>query len=79
MLPLSRPVMATVGKLTFFASWNDFIGPLLCLQTDAKKTIVTGLATFLGLYPAKLGIANGGAATVTVPALLLFPIGTEIF
>ena len=79
VLPLSRPVMATVAILTFFANWNDFIGPLLYLQIDAKKTIALELATFLGLYSTNWELLMAPAATVTVPALLLFLLAQRYF
>ncbi len=72
VLPLSRPVLATVAIFTFLANWNDFIGPLLYLQSDAKKTIALGLATFLGLYSTHWELLMAAATTVTIPALILF-------
>ena len=79
VIPLSRPVMATVAIFTFLANWNDFIGPLLYLQSDAKKTIALGLATFLGLYSTNWELLMAAAATVTVPALLLFLLAQRYF
>ena len=72
ILPLSRPVLATVAIFTFLANWNDFIGPLLYLQSDSKKTISLGLATFMGLYSTNWELMMAAATTVTIPALVLF-------
>ena len=72
ILPLSRPVLATVAIFTFLANWNDFIGPLLYLQSDSKRTIALGLATFLGLYSTNWELLMAAATTVTIPALILF-------
>ena len=72
ILPLSRPVLATVAIFTFLANWNDFIGPLLYLQSDSKKTIALGLATFLGLYSTNWELLMAAATAVTIPALILF-------
>ena len=79
VLPLSRPVMATVAIFTFLANWNDFIGPLLYLQSDSKKTIALGLATFLGLYSTNWELLMAAATTVTLPALLLFLVAQRYF
>ncbi|MCY3658254.1 MAG: carbohydrate ABC transporter permease, partial [Caldilineaceae bacterium] len=57
---------------TYLANWNDFIGPLLYLQSDSKKTIALGLATFLGLYSTNWELLMAAATTVTIPALILF-------
>lgn len=72
VLPLSRPVLATVAIFTFLANWNDFIGPLLYLQSDSKKTLSLGLATFLGLYSTHWELLMAAATAVTIPALALF-------
>ena len=79
VLPLSRPVMATVAIFTFLANWNDFIGPLLYLHSDSKKTIALGLSTFLGLYSTNWELLMAAATVVTVPALLLFLLAQRYF
>ncbi len=79
ILPLSRPVLATVAIFTFLANWNDFIGPLLYLQSDSKKTIALGLATFLGLYSTHWELLMAAATAVTIPALILFVFAQKYF
>ena len=53
-VPLSTPVFITVAIFTFMASWNDFIGPLLYINTPEKFTIALGLAT----YRSMLGVGR---------------------
>src|SRR5680860_689071 len=48
MLPLTKPALATVAVFTFFATYNDFFGPLIYLNSESKQTIAVGLSYFTG-------------------------------
>jgi multiple sugar transport system permease protein len=43
LLPLIKPVVATVAIIRFMASWNDFMGPLIYLQSNKYFTLAVGL------------------------------------
>jgi multiple sugar transport system permease protein len=43
MLPLSKPAIASLTIFTFVTTWNDYLGPLIYLKTQEKKTIQLGL------------------------------------
>ena len=43
MLPLSKPSLSTLTIFTFVNTWNDFLGPLIYLTTESKKTLQLGL------------------------------------
>ena len=49
ILPLSKPVLATVGIFAFFWSWNDFMGPLIYLDSTERWTLPLGLRVFSGV------------------------------
>jgi multiple sugar transport system permease protein len=53
VLPLSRPVLATVAILTFIGSWNDFLGPLLYLNHPETWTVQLGLYQFQSSIPGE--------------------------
>lgn len=72
VLPLSRPALATLAVITFLASWNDFLWPLLVLQERALQTLPPGLRTLQGAYTAEYGQMMAGAAIAAVPVLLLY-------
>jgi multiple sugar transport system permease protein len=76
LMPLSVPVIATSAILIFQQSWQDLIGPLIYLNTNAKYTIPLGLATFrssFGSSPWNLIMAVSiGAA---IPPILMFFFG----
>ena len=46
LLPLCKPILATLAIITFMAHWNDFLGPLIYLNTPAKFTVAVGLRFF---------------------------------
>ncbi|MGB3338758.1 MAG: carbohydrate ABC transporter permease [Devosia sp.] len=49
-LPLSLPIIATVGVFNFVGSWNSFLLPLIVLNTDANYTWPLGIMQFQGQY-----------------------------
>lgn len=46
LLPLCKPVVATIAVISFIASWNDFLGPLIYLQLPELFTLAVGLNYF---------------------------------
>lgn len=72
VLPLSKPVLATVALFTFMGSWNDYLGPLIYLTDGAKYTISLGLAMFSSQYGSYWGMLMAVSTVVTVPIIILF-------
>ena len=72
VLPLSKPALATLGIITFLASWNDFLWPLLVLRDRALQTLPPGLRTLQGAYTAEYGQMMAGATIAAIPVLLLY-------
>lgn len=72
VLPLSKPALATLGIITFLASWNDFLWPLLILRDRTMLTLPPGLRTLQGAYTSEYGQMMAGAAIVAIPVLLLY-------
>jgi multiple sugar transport system permease protein len=72
ILPLSKAPLATLGIITFLASWNDFLWPLLILRDRESLTLPPGLRTLQGAYTSEYGQMMAGAAIVAIPVLLLY-------
>jgi len=72
VLPLSKPALATVALFSFINAWNDFLGPLIYLQTESKYTLSIGLSTFLGQYGSQWSWLMAGSALVFLPIVILF-------
>jgi len=71
-LPLARPALATLAVITFLASWNDFLWPLLILQQQELMTLPPGLATLQCAYTSEYGQMMAGAMVAAVPVLILY-------
>lgn len=71
--PLLKTTIATVGLILFLSSWNDFLWPVVVINSEKMRTIPIGIALFKDPY----GMVNYGplmAATVisTVPMLIAY-------
>ncbi len=71
-LPLSYGALATLGVLSFLASWNDFLWPYLVLTDRASQTLPAGLATLQGQYTFDYGKLMAGAAVTAIPVLIIY-------
>jgi multiple sugar transport system permease protein len=73
VLPLCRPALATLGILTFLASWNNFLWPLVVATTNDKYTLPVALALYsIGQNRIYFGLLLAGAVVVVVPVLIVF-------
>lgn len=72
MLPLSYPALATLGIITFIASWNDFLGPLVFLDSVEKYTLPVGIALFQTSYTIEYGLTLAASVICTAPILVIF-------
>lgn len=72
MLPLSKPVLATLTIFTFVATWNDFLGPRLYLTSQDLWTVQIGMRMFIGQYSSEFGLIMAVAAVSLVPIIIVF-------
>lgn len=72
MLPLSKPALSTLTIFTFVNTWNDYLGPLIYLKTETKKTIQLGLKMFIGQYSSEYGLIMAGSVVSLIPVILVF-------
>jgi len=71
-LPLSRPALATLGIITFLASWNDYLWPWLVLNDPTKFTLPVGLASLQGSFTFDYGLIMAGAVIASLPVIILY-------
>jgi len=73
VMPITVPVLATLGILTFLGSWNSFIYPLVMASEPNMYTLPVALATFAtGQYQADHGMLMAGSVVLVVPVLIIF-------
>jgi len=79
MLPLSKPALSTLTIFTFVSTWNDYLGPLIYLKSESKKTIQLGLKMFISQYSSDYGLIMAGSVLSLIPVLTVFLIMQKHF
>jgi multiple sugar transport system permease protein len=77
VLPLSKPALITVAMLSFVWNWNDFLRPLLYLNTPELFTVSLGLQRFLSLRHSEWALLMAAATLATLPTLIIFMIAQK--
>jgi ABC-type glycerol-3-phosphate transport system permease component len=72
VLPLAKPVLATVTVFAFMNSWNEYLGPLIYLGNQDQYTLSLGLQVFVEYHRAEWGLLMAASTMVVTPVLLLF-------
>lgn len=78
-LPLAKPALTTVAIFTFLNAWNDFMGPLLYLNTPENFTVSLGLATFRSVMRTRWDLLMAATTAMTLPVIILFFAGQRYF
>jgi multiple sugar transport system permease protein len=79
LLPLMGPTLATLSVLTFLNVWNDFLWPLIAIQSPQNMTIQMGLQNFQGAHFTQWPILMAGTVTSQIPVLVLFVVSQRFF
>lgn len=72
ILPLSRPIFATVFILQALANWNRFMWPLMVTRGVDVRPLTVGMQSFFGQDPRIWGDLMAFAAMITIPVLIIF-------
>ncbi|MGH3762142.1 carbohydrate ABC transporter permease [Actinophytocola sp.] len=73
VLPLCRPALATLGILTFLASWNNFLWPLVAATTEDNYTLPVALALYaIGQNQTRYDLLLAGSVVIVLPVLIVF-------
>ncbi|MEG0179376.1 MAG: carbohydrate ABC transporter permease [Oscillospiraceae bacterium] len=72
VLPLSKPAVATLTIFSFVGAWNDFMGPMIYLNSTELKTVPLGIRMFIGQYSAEYGLIMAASVVALLPVFILF-------
>jgi len=72
VLPLSRPILATVAVITFVHSWNGYLLPLVVLNRDALYPWPLGIMAFQGEFSTDWHLILAFITLTILPTILLF-------
>jgi len=79
VVPLSKPVFATLLILGFTFYWNDFLGPMLYLSRARLHTVSIGLAFFRGIQGVQWNHLMAASTAIMSPCILLFFFFQRLF
>jgi len=72
VLPISKPILAVVGVLTFISGWNSFLWPLIIANDQNKYTLAVGLSLLNKQLSVNPPLQMAGAALMVVPIIVVF-------
>jgi len=72
ILPLARPALAAVVIFAFLGAWNNFLWPLVVVDTETLKTLPLGIVKFEGEYTVQWNLLMAGASLSLVPVLVVY-------
>ncbi len=74
ILPLSRPILASLAILFFLANWNAFLWPLTVASNNDLWVVQVGVSNFRSQYSASWNYIMAASTIVAAPMLILFVI-----
>ncbi len=72
ILPMSKPIVATITIFNFVQSWNAYLVPSTFVSSKEKYTLVVGLNTLKDTYFNRLNLTMAGVVVICIPILILF-------
>lgn len=71
-LPLSRPILATVGIIAFVRSWNHYLLPLILLNTESRYPWPLGVMVYQGEFSTEWQLVLAFVMLTILPAVIVF-------
>lgn len=78
-VPLSKPALATLGIFVFMGIWNDFLSPLVYINTLERMTLPLGLASMQGMYSTDWPVLMAGTVISILPVIIAFLSAQDLF
>ena len=79
ILPLSMPAIAALAIFTFVRNWNDFLWPVIALNSPQNYTLTVGVANLQGEFMTDWGIIFSGATLAALPMIVFFLVFQRYF
>ncbi|RED66177.1 carbohydrate ABC transporter permease [Cohnella lupini] len=77
IMPISKPVIASVGVLAFLNTWNEFIMAITYISSDKYKTLPFSLIQFTGQYASNYGAQFAVMTLIALPSVVLYMLFTD--
>ena len=72
ILPVIKPVLATLTIFTFLFSWNNFLAALIFMVTEEMFTVPVGLSALVGMQQPQYGMLMAGTFISVIPVVIIF-------
>jgi len=72
VLPQIRPALGALGIFTFLDSWNDYLRPLIYLNSTDKMTLPLALSYFNQQHLTDLSATMAASALIMIPVIIVF-------
>ncbi|MEK3915003.1 carbohydrate ABC transporter permease [Paenibacillus sp. FSL H7-0331] len=79
IMPLMRPAIASLTIFTFMHAWNDFLGPLIYINSDHLFTLQLGMQHFQSEHATEYGPLMAAAVSAIVPTILIYFFAQDHF
>lgn len=82
ILPLLKPIMATIAVLTFNSSWNSYVMPaMFTLTNPEQQTLIVGIMSLKnsGMGASQWNLMLAGTVIALVPVLVMFAVANKYF
>ncbi len=79
IIPLSKPILATLGIIQLINLWNDFIWPFVVITKKSDYTLALILRTFAGDFGTQWGLIMACYVTASLPLLIVFALASQQF
>jgi ABC-type glycerol-3-phosphate transport system permease component len=79
MIPLSRPILATLAIIQLIRLWNDFIWPFVVITKKSQYTLALILRTFSGDFGTQWGLIMACYVVASLPLLIIFALASKQF
>jgi sn-glycerol 3-phosphate transport system permease protein len=77
VLPISKPVIASLGVYIFIQTYNQFLWPLLVTNSNRMRTVQIGMSILKEAEIVDYGVVLAGAVLILIPSVLVFVIGQK--
>ena len=74
IMPMEKPVLATMVITTFMGAWNDYLWPLVMLSDKNKMTLTLALNTLNGQYGTEYNVLMAGCLISMIPIIVVYII-----
>jgi ABC-type glycerol-3-phosphate transport system permease component len=75
VVPLARPAFATLTIYAFLSTWNQYLWPLLVINSQQMRTVQIGLALLQSQESVSWSLVMAGIVMIVAPTVFLFLIG----